>query len=147
MPVSDLDVQGPQIRFKILWEKHEVQFRGQLIGTKLQGVFGTELEGAPISGDWSLIKLTPIPASDRIELPPPTGPYAIGRTTFHWTDETRPERESKREGEKRELLIYVWYPAAHAHGRVRYLPDWNQMRELLSPLDRATLGALTVAAQ
>jgi len=43
-------------------------------------------------------------------LPRPTGPFAVGRIGFDWTDRSRREVLSKDAGEKRELMIYVWYP-------------------------------------
>jgi predicted dienelactone hydrolase len=43
-------------------------------------------------------------------LPPPTGPFAVGRTTVHWTDESRFEPLSTNH-EPRELMVDIWYPA------------------------------------
>jgi predicted dienelactone hydrolase len=43
-------------------------------------------------------------------LPAPTGPFAVGRTTFVWADaEADPLGPP---GAKRELLAWIWYPAA-----------------------------------
>lgn len=47
-----------------------------------------------------------------LTLPAPTGPFAVGRTIFHWTDPTRPEILSRRPNDKREIVIWLWYPAA-----------------------------------
>jgi predicted dienelactone hydrolase len=41
--------------------------------------------------------------------PAPTGPYAIGTLTYHWTDETRPDLSDP--AAPRELMAQVWYPA------------------------------------
>ena len=43
-------------------------------------------------------------------LPRPTGPFAVGRIGFDWTDRSRREVLSKDADAKRELMIYVWYP-------------------------------------
>jgi platelet-activating factor acetylhydrolase isoform II len=43
-------------------------------------------------------------------LPPPTGPFAVGKTTVHWTDESRVEPLSPNP-EPRELMVDIWYPA------------------------------------
>jgi predicted dienelactone hydrolase len=43
-------------------------------------------------------------------LPPPTGPFAVGKTTVHWTDESRVEPLSPIH-EPRELMVDIWYPA------------------------------------
>jgi hypothetical protein len=57
-------------------------------------------------------------------LPAPTGPYAVGRTTYHWRDERRDERCSPDTDGKRELVVWVWYPAGPASDadRAAYLP-------------------------
>jgi len=43
-------------------------------------------------------------------LPPPTGPFAVGKMTVHWTDESRVEPLSPNH-EPRELMVDIWYPA------------------------------------
>ena len=48
------------------------------------------------------------------ELPKPTGPYPIGTVTWHLIDAARPETQSNRPGEPRELMIQIWYPAEFA---------------------------------
>jgi dienelactone hydrolase len=45
-------------------------------------------------------------------LPAPTGQYAVGRTIFNWTDETRVDLFSPKGF--REIPVWVWYPAAPA---------------------------------
>lgn len=42
-----------------------------------------------------------------ITLPVPTGPFAVGRTIYDWTDSAESDP-----GTKRELLVWIWYPAA-----------------------------------
>ncbi|TKH44914.1 hypothetical protein C1I60_08790 [Paenibacillus terrae] len=43
-------------------------------------------------------------------LPEPTGKYAIGTISQHLTDQNRDETLSAAPGDKRELMINVWYP-------------------------------------
>lgn len=43
--------------------------------------------------------------------PKPTGPYAVGTTSFHWIDKGRREIHSKDPDDYRELMVQVWYPA------------------------------------
>ena len=44
-------------------------------------------------------------------LPEPTGRYAVGRQSYDWVDPTRTEiYAANREG-RRELVVFVWYPA------------------------------------
>lgn len=49
-------------------------------------------------------------------LPQPEGPYAVGRHTFHFTDEKRVETLSDTGNNKRELMVDVYYPAASERG-------------------------------
>ena len=44
-------------------------------------------------------------------LPEPTGPYAVGRVSYHWTDRSREETFTEKKGDERELMVFVWYPA------------------------------------
>jgi predicted dienelactone hydrolase len=45
-------------------------------------------------------------------LPTPTGPFAVGRTQYVWSDATQAELLAPQPGTKRELLAWIWYPAA-----------------------------------
>src|SRR5215216_1941469 len=43
--------------------------------------------------------------------PQPSGPYGIGTLTYHWKDADRPEVFTADPGDRRELMVQVWYPA------------------------------------
>jgi predicted dienelactone hydrolase len=77
----------------------------------------------------------PAPAQnlpDHVSLPAPTGPYAVGREAFDWTDEERVDPFAPEAGTKRSLTGYIWYPAVAASApRAAYVP-----REILSALAR-----------
>lgn len=45
-------------------------------------------------------------------LPTPTGPFAVGRTTYVWSDPAHLDPTAPRPGPKRELLAWIWFPAA-----------------------------------
>ncbi|HEV2246514.1 MAG TPA: hypothetical protein VGW37_07655 [Terriglobia bacterium] len=47
-----------------------------------------------------------------VALPKPSGPYAVGRTLFDWTDPKRNDPYSSAVGKHRELMVWLWYPAA-----------------------------------
>jgi predicted dienelactone hydrolase len=49
-------------------------------------------------------------------LPTPRGPFAVGRAVYDWVDNSRAERHAEAVGEPRELLIWIWYPAAPSPG-------------------------------
>jgi predicted dienelactone hydrolase len=46
-----------------------------------------------------------------IALPTPTGQFSVGRGIYDWVDETTPDNSSPVPGAKRELLVWIWYPA------------------------------------
>ncbi|MFD3536976.1 alpha/beta hydrolase family protein [Streptomyces sp. NPDC058664] len=54
-------------------------------------------------------------------LPPPTGPRAVGTTSLHLTDGSRPDPWAPG-ASTRELMVSLWYPAASPNGRrARYM--------------------------
>jgi dienelactone hydrolase len=42
----------------------------------------------------------------------PTGPFAVARTTYVWSDPTHADTMAPQPSTKRELLAWIWYPAA-----------------------------------
>ena len=59
------------------------------------------------------------------QIPPPSGPFGIGRIGFHWVDNSRPDNyDSKRQ---RELMVYFWYPTAKSAAKGQYFPGAAQM--------------------
>jgi len=53
-----------------------------------------------------------------ITLPTPTGPFAVGRALYHWVDDDALDALAPVPGTKRELLVWIWYPAAAQSGAV-----------------------------
>jgi len=49
-----------------------------------------------------------------LTLPAPTGSFAVGRTILDWKDSTTVDSLAPIPGTKRELLAWIWYPAATA---------------------------------
>jgi pimeloyl-ACP methyl ester carboxylesterase len=47
-----------------------------------------------------------------ITLPTPTGSFAVGRAIYDWTDDANVDKLAPVAGTKRELLVWIWYPAA-----------------------------------
>jgi dienelactone hydrolase len=45
-------------------------------------------------------------------LPTPTGPFAVGRTTYVWSDAAHADPMAPQPGTKQEFLAWIWYPAA-----------------------------------
>jgi pimeloyl-ACP methyl ester carboxylesterase len=81
-------------------------------------------------------------AQGNITLPEPTGPYMVGRTSYHWTDEARLETYTSQEADKRSLSVWVWYPAAETvFESAPYLTKgMNALFQPLLGLDAAQIG-------
>ena len=72
-------------------------------------------------------------------LPTPTGRFAVGRTTYAWSDPEHDDPLAPRPGTKRELLAWIWYPAPPRESSqmtATYLPAaWRMALEhQISPL-------------
>jgi len=64
-------------------------------------------------------------------LPTPTGSYPVGRTEYDWVDASRTDTFAVQKDEKRELLVWIWYPAdvSPQQSTAAYLPgDWLSAR-------------------
>lgn len=68
--------------------------------------------------------------------PKPTGPYAIGTTTYHWIDASRSELYSKEAGARRELMAQIWYPAKDETSapRAPYMADADAVTPVMARL-------------
>jgi len=51
-----------------------------------------------------------------VELPLPTGPFAVGRVSATWVDTSREDPFAPRPAEDRELAVWIWYPAQRSDG-------------------------------
>src|SRR5262249_51843823 len=47
----------------------------------------------------------------QVTLPTPTGPFAVGRALYDWVDDKTLDTLAPVQGTKRELLVWIWYPA------------------------------------
>jgi hypothetical protein len=80
-------------------------------------------------------------AGIKVELPTPTGPLAVGRIAYHWTDPTRTEPFSTANGAKREVIVHVWY-SANAQSNAPtwpYLPDFSLLEKCASEAEMKRL--------
>jgi predicted dienelactone hydrolase len=60
-----------------------------------------------------------------VDFPEPTGPYAVGTTTFHVVDSDRDEGFTDDPGDHREFMVRVWYPAEPEPG-AKPMPYWPE---------------------
>jgi Platelet-activating factor acetylhydrolase, isoform II len=80
----------------------------------------------------SSIVFAEIRRNQTLVLPALTGPYAVGRMEYDWTDQSRTDPLAPRAGTKRELVVWAWYPAARVSGAkvAPYLPStWAQLSD------------------
>src|ERR1035438_3025831 len=47
-----------------------------------------------------------------VTLPLPTGQFAVGRAMYDWVDNARIDNLAPVAGQKREVIVWIWYPAA-----------------------------------
>src|SRR5205807_10392613 len=68
-----------------------------------------------------------------LTLPTPTGPFAVGRAIYDWTDDARVDTLAPVPGTRRELLVWIWYPSAAGPSAAMddYVPAW--MRAAVAP--------------
>jgi predicted dienelactone hydrolase len=66
-----------------------------------------------------------------LQLPIPTGSSPVGRVELDWIDSARTDPLADQGGSPRELVIWIWYPAANSGATTApYLPAaWVQARE------------------
>jgi len=67
-------------------------------------------------------------------LPEPTGPHSVGRVSYDWVDPTRNEIYAADPDDRRELVVFVWYPVnpQPAAEFAPYLPpEWAPAAEFL----------------
>lgn len=60
-----------------------------------------------------------------VTLPKPTGSFAVGRTVYDWRDDRTNDALAPLPGTKRELFVWLWYPAANGKSAAdgEYLPS------------------------
>lgn len=74
-----------------------------------------------------------------VTLPQPSGPFAVGRTIYDWVDDGAIDTLAPTAGVKRELLVWIWYPAESSQSAAMddYMPRALQiaLRRQLGPLN------------
>lgn len=76
-----------------------------------------------------------------VTLPTPTGPFAVGRVVYDWTDTAAVDSLAPVPGTRRELLVWIWYPAAPKPGQFALVTDqyWPEALKPRTALPRGPL--------
>ena len=98
-------------------------------GMKQRRLLRRLLEGGAVLGGLAVVGLAVLLAALALEhraavtLPTPTGPFAVGRALYDWVDAV-PDTLAPAPGTKRELLVWMWYPAAAGQSSMQsaYVP-------------------------
>ena len=146
-PLTDVAIRSNEIGFRTIWEGRRVSARGLLQGDRLRGTLSLAGQESTklFSSQWNLVRLSSTPLGPA--LPAPSGPYATGRSTFDWVDESRDETSTPGRSGKRELLVHLWYPTPRVGGKAPYLPDAERMMADLPSGAAETIRTLEIAAQ
>ncbi|HET9533149.1 MAG TPA: hypothetical protein VFQ92_22525 [Blastocatellia bacterium] len=149
--VRSLKIDGDKFSFSADVQVMDVRFAlhlyGKRYGNRLRGVVSVDRDDRTrTTGTWEL-RLDEGTQSGQavVELPEPTGPYAVGRTSFHWKDASRQEVMTDDPGDGREIMAQVWYPAqlpVKAPSTAAYFPDLGLLRTAFSDSRRITLAAV-----
>jgi len=74
-------------------------------GCAVVGLAGVVGAGALVGSLW-------LERRAEVTLPAPTGPFAVGRSLYDWADDQALDALAPAPRTKRELLVWIWYPAA-----------------------------------
>ncbi len=76
-------------------------------------------------------------------LPDPTGPFAVGRTIDRWSDAEALDALAPIAGTKREVLVWIWYPAAGGRSAAgEYVPAAMQEAASRAPAPATLFGSV-----
>jgi len=149
--VRDLRIHENKILFRTNVQVMDVRltlhFEGKFHGTHLSGIFSVDRDDRTrTTGTWQL-QLDEGTQSGQaaVELPEPSGPYAVGRKSFHWKDALRREVLTDNPYDRREMMVQVWYPAQlslKAASTAAYFPDLELLRTAFSDSRRITLASV-----
>jgi dienelactone hydrolase len=103
---------------------------------KIAGVFIAVL----VAGGVALVAMVKWDHGRPMTLPKPTGRFAVGRTSFIWTNDALTDDLAPTPGTKRTVFVGMWYPASTAQpaAPAEYMPQaWRvALQDSLVPLMR-----------
>src|SRR5688572_9172625 len=76
----------------------------------------------------ALVLVVGLSATLRLDIPPPSGEFAVGRAGMAWVDSKRPELHTPNPEDQREVVATIWYPAERTGGRpAPYVADLDDI--------------------
>jgi hypothetical protein len=128
-PLQRITVSNGGIAFVTSLSGVDYRFVGKRRGSTWSGII-EGLQQKDGIGQWSLTKLKPLERPSSASLPLPTGKNPVGRREFHWTDRSRAELETQNPDDRRQLMVYLFYPARQKpkRGYASYMPDVEAMK-------------------
>lgn len=80
----------------------------------------------------ALVLLT-VATGVHLQIPGPTGPYAVGREQHTWVDQARPETHTADPADRRTVAVQLWYPAVAGTGTPGpYVPELGSLADGLA---------------
>ena len=84
---------------------------------------------------WIMVIILPIGcASSRLlryhDIPAPGGNYVVGTRVFEWTDSSRTDIFSDKEGALRRIIVQIWYPGkrgSESHDKFSYFQKLSKI--------------------
>jgi|GEM_PF-3246964 len=139
--IEDFGLNANSLRFTGKMQP-QARFSGKLEGERLGGTFEIISRNGTVAGTgvWEVRRVDPasikepakpaVTTTSKFELPKPIGKFAIGRSLYYWTDESRPETITDDPADKRRLFVQLWYPARPGRGETApYIPDLEELRK------------------
>lgn len=81
----------------------------------------------------TLVIILALLITPQLEIPAPTGPYAVGERVFRWVDTSRSEVLTAAPDDVREVVTLIWYPARLGTGtNAGYFPGLSTVSKALS---------------
>jgi predicted dienelactone hydrolase len=131
--VSQLKITATAVSFLATLAGKQYQFKGAYRNNQWEGAL-VATGNSDDRGTWRLtqIDLKEAALNPNDPLPVATGRRGVGRIAFHWIDESRPEMETRAPDDRRELLVYIFYPseADDTATPAPYIPDAELMRDV-----------------
>ncbi|GAA2855620.1 carboxylic ester hydrolase [Actinoplanes cyaneus] len=100
---------------------------------------GSLLCAALVAGGGVAAWALPVPV-----FPRSCGPSAVGTTVVQWTDPARDEAATPEPGDRRTVVVQLWYPAERVAGdapRAQYLGRTRREAQIVAGAEAAYLGA------